>query len=613
MAADLVPLTVAAPLVAAALLAALAQFLPRWVPDLTAIVVAAGVTALGVLLTLASRAHPIVYWFGGWRPAGGTALGIDFVVEPLSASLVALTGLLTTTSLVFSWRYFEEVGHLYHALVLALLAGMAGFALSGDLFNIFVWFELMSVSAYALCGYQIHQSAVVQGAINFTVVNSTGAFTLLLGIVLVYGRTGALNLAEIGEALGSRPPDGLVTVAFTLITTGLLVKAGAVPFHFWLSDAYAVAPAPVGALFTGIMSDLAYHTFARVYWDGFSGALGSASAAVRDGLLALGVASAVIGAVMCLLQADLKRQLAFLTVSHGGVFLAGIALLTPRGLAGATLFVITDGLLKAALFLTFATVVRSLGSGDELALHGRGRTPREALPALIFLCCALGFAALPPFGTFLSAALIHDSPGPGWPFPVLAACLAVTSAAFLRAGARIFLGWGPRHDPLLTSAPGKPGEPGEPGDGEPDHGGGGAARGRTALLIPALALVAAAYATAFVPGVAAEFITASHSFEQPRQTAHQVLTGHLPPSPPSASYTPTPGAWTTAAAATAAALALAAVSLRTPGSRPGRLRRVLVPPAKALKSLHDGEVGDYTLWFTTGLLALGLAWTLTLR
>jgi multicomponent Na+:H+ antiporter subunit D len=204
---DLVPLTVAVPLLAAALLAATARLLPRRAPDLVGIAVAAGVTALGVLLVLGTRSHPIVYWFGGWRPAGGTALGIDFVVEPLSASLVVLTGLLTTASLVFSWRYFEEVGHLYHTLVLTLLAGMTGFALSADLFNIFVWCELMSVAAYALCGYQIHETAVVQGAINFAVLNSAGVFALLMGIVLVYGRTGALNLAQIGETLRSRPTD----------------------------------------------------------------------------------------------------------------------------------------------------------------------------------------------------------------------------------------------------------------------------------------------------------------------------------------------------------------------------------------------------------------------
>ncbi|HET6635679.1 MAG TPA: complex I subunit 5 family protein, partial [Streptomyces sp.] len=544
----LVPLTVAVPLLAAAVLAAVARWLPRWAPDLLAVLVAAWVTAGGAVLVFATRGHPIVYWFGGWQPVQGTALGVDFVVDPLSASLVALTGLLTTASLIFSWRYFEEVGHLYHALVLTLLAGMTGFALSADLFNIFVWCELMSVAAYALCGYQVHESAVVQGAINFAVVNSVGVFGMLMGIVLIYGRTGALNLAEVGETLSQRPPDGLLVVAFTLITVGLLVKAGAVPFHFWLSDAYAVAPAPVGALFAGIMSDLAYHTFARIYWDGFSGAFDSGQAtAVRAGLLGLAVVTAVVGAVMCLLEADLKRQMAFLTVSHGGAFLAGIALLTPHGLAGATLFVITDGLLKAALFLTFATVIRVLGSGNELSLHGRGRTRRGVLPAVVFGCTALGFAALPPFGPFLSSALIHDSPGHRWLSVVLACCAAATSATFLRAGARIFLGWGPRRDPLLTS------EPQPPDEGEPDEPSPGRHRSRRlSLFTPTLVLVAVGYAASFLPGIADEFLTAAQAVQHPVHTAQQVLTGRIaPPVPPPPPFTASTGAWAYGGAASA--------------------------------------------------------------
>jgi multicomponent Na+:H+ antiporter subunit D len=603
----LVPLTVAVPLLAAAVLAAVARRLPRWAPDLLAVVVAGWVTAGGAFLMFVTHDHPIVYWFGGWHPVHGVALGVDFVVEPLSASLVALTGLLTLASLVFSWRYFEEVGHLYHALVLTLLAGMTGFALSADLFNIFVWCELMSVAAYALCGYQVHESAVVQGAINFAVVNSVGVFCLLMGIVLVYGRTGALNLAQIGETLRDRPPDGLVVVAFTLITVGLLVKAGAVPFHFWLSDAYAVAPAPVGALFAGIMSDLAYHTFARIYWDGFSGAFDAGqAAAVRAGLLGLAVVTAVVGALMCLLEADLKRQMAFLTVSHGGAFLAGIALLTPRGLAGATLFVITDGLLKAALFLTFATVIRTLGSGNELSLHGRGRTVRGILPGVVFGCAALGFAALPPFGPFLAAALIHDSPGHRWLSLVLACCAAVTSATFLRAGARIFLGWGPRRDTLLTS------EPQQQDEGEPEEQPGGRRSRYLVLLTPALVLVAVGYAASFLPGAADALVTASQALQHPVDTARQVLTGRPPPpAPKPPPFEASTGAWAYGAASAAGAVLLAAAML-TGSSGQGRLRGLLTSPAAALKSVHDGEVGDYVLWLTVGLVALALAWAATL-
>src|SRR5205823_7842205 len=136
------------------------------------------------------------------------------------------------------------------------------FALTDDLFNLFVFFELMSVAAYALTGYRVEQPGVLQGALVFAVTNSIGAFVILIGIALLYGRTGALNLAQIGDALAQGRLDGLVIGALVLLTVGFLVKAGAAPFHFWLADAYAVAPAPVGALLAGVMSDLGVHAIA---------------------------------------------------------------------------------------------------------------------------------------------------------------------------------------------------------------------------------------------------------------------------------------------------------------------------------------------------------------
>src|SRR5205807_2995096 len=144
---------------------------------------------MGVLLVLHSADHDLVYWFGGWRPRHGIAVGIAFTVDPFGAALAALAGALMTAALVFSYSYFEEVGHLYYTLMLVFLGGLVGFALTGDLFNLFVFFELMSVAAYALTGYRIEQASAVQGALNFAITNTIGAFLVLLGIALLYGRT----------------------------------------------------------------------------------------------------------------------------------------------------------------------------------------------------------------------------------------------------------------------------------------------------------------------------------------------------------------------------------------------------------------------------------------
>ena len=141
------------------------------------------------------------------------------------------------------------------------------------MFNLFVFFEVMSVSAYALTAYRIERPRPLQGALSFAVTNSVGAMMILFGIALLYGRTGALNMAQVGVVLAAHPADGLVIVSFAMIVGGFMVKAAIVPFHFWLADAYTVAPTPAVIVFTGVMSDLGIYAVARIYWTVFEGPL----------------------------------------------------------------------------------------------------------------------------------------------------------------------------------------------------------------------------------------------------------------------------------------------------------------------------------------------------
>ena len=242
--------------------------------------------------------------------------------------------MLFLAAFVFCWRYFIVIGPLFHALMLVFLAAMLGFSYTGDLFNLFVFFELLSVAAYALVAYDIEEEGPLQGALNFAITNSIGAFLILTGIALLYGRTGALNMAQIGEALAGQPADGLVVVAFTLMAVGFFVKAAVVPFHFWLADAYSVAPTPVCLLLSAAMSELGLYAFARVYWTVFSGTLGGEEA-LEAILHRRRSAHGARGRRRCAFgQRHLKRMLAFATVSHVGLFLIGIALLDAGGLAG---------------------------------------------------------------------------------------------------------------------------------------------------------------------------------------------------------------------------------------------------------------------------------------
>jgi multicomponent Na+:H+ antiporter subunit D len=596
----LVPLPVVVPLIAAAALTASGHFLGRRADDIVGIATAAATTVISTLLVVRSLDHDLVYWFGGWTPRQGVALGIAFDVEPLSAALAALAGALTTASFVFAWRYFDEVGTLFHVLMLIFLGAMSGFVLTGDLFNMFVFFELMSVCAYALVAYQVEAPAPLQGAVNFAITNTIGALFILMGIGLVYGRTGALNLAQVGRTLEGSKPDGLILVSFALLLGGFLVKAGAVPFHFWLSDAYAAAPIPVCVLLSGVMSDLGLHAIARIYWPAFSGVLAAGTEELRALLVGLGVLTALVGAAMAFLQRDLKRLLAFVTISHVGVFLAGVGLLTARGLAASTLYVIADGFVKAALFLAVGILIHRAGSGDELRLRGRGhRTP---VGAFVLVGGALLVAGVPPLGSFLGWSLLVASArevGYGWLPPVLTVTAIVTGGTLLRSAGRIVLGWGDEDDPLLTAEP--PAEEEEPQVAE-------SRLSPPLLFAPALALLAVGIGAAFTPGFGARATAWALRLQDRPTHAAEVLRGEVPPQTPPVPVHAGMAPYAYGLLSLAGAVLFALFGLyrrRLPELLRQRAGRLLDPPLTVLKELHSGVVGDYVAWLTFGIAALG--------
>jgi len=596
------PLPVAIPLLVAAALVAGNVRPHRRLADGTAIACALVVTALCGLLLVGSLRGPIVYWFGGWSPRQGIALGVDFAVDPLGAGLATLTSLLVSSAMVFSWRYFEEIGQLYAALMMAFLAAMVAFCLTGDLFDLFVFFELMGVAGFALAGYEVEEPGPLQGAINFAVTSTVAGFMVLTGIGLLYGRTGALNLAQIGRSLSPHPVDGLVVVALLLVTCGFLVKAAAVPFHLWLADAHAVAPTPVCILFSGVMVELGLYAVWRVYWTVFAPSLGQARA-VTGLLVGVGCLTALLGAVECFRQQHLKRLLAFSTVSHAGMFLVGTALLTSSGLAGAAVYVAGHGGVKASLFLCVGILMHRFRTVDAARLKGRG----AAIPVVggIFALGGLALGGLPPFGTSLGKELIEDAASRShlsWVAVVLTAASVLTGGAVLREAGHVFLGLGRLERRPLHEIQ------------EPETAG---PRWRTPLVmvVPAVVLLAAGLVVGVLPGFPAGVEAAAWRFVDSGAYAAAVLQGRSPPRVvPAVAGVPGSGTVVLSGASAAGALLLALLSLyapprlRRPGPGRGRLR-----PAAWFGWAQSGDVTDYVAWLVLGTAVYGLVLALGLR
>lgn len=424
------PIPVLLPLLAAVLLAAVHRVVPRWLAALLAIAAALAVACVAVSMVVYSRdAALVVWWFGGSSAHSAHVERFAFVFDTSAAMLVLLSGALSAMAMIFAFRA-SEAGAAFYAWVLVFLGAANGVCVAGDLLGLFVFFAVMAAAARSLCA-----------ACRFSAVNIAGGFLMLAGIAVLFLRTGAINMASLGRALGSA--DAVVPAAFALIAAGLLIHTAMFPFHFWLADAVNSASAPVAALIAGMTVELALYAVTRIWWVVFSGALQPYENVLGHLLAVLGAATAAVGAAACFAESDLKRLLAYSVIGHAGIMLIGIALWAPGALAGVELYGVEQALLHGALFLAAGVLLFRTGSLQECDLHGRGRR-MPGLGALFFLGAA-GLAGLPPFATFWGDVLLDGAAarlGYGWGAWLAFLTEAVMAAALVRFALRVFAGWG---------------------------------------------------------------------------------------------------------------------------------------------------------------------------
>lgn len=598
------PLPVALPLLCAALLAGLRKYLSRALTDSIALFAAACNVAACALLLCAAHGHTIVYWFGNWHPRGQMVLGITFVVDMAAAALALLCALLAFLALLFSWRYTDSGADHFQPLMLVFLAGMSGFCLTGDLFNLFVFFELMSTAAFALTGLKTHEVAPLQGAFNFAVTNTIAGFMVLTGIAMLYAVTGALNMAQIGLALTHRH-DPLVLFACALITCGFFTKGAIVPFHFWLADAHAVSPTPVCVLFSGVMVELGLYGVLRLYAVIFIPAMDGKAHILRGILLACGVVTAVVGGFMCYAEHHIKRLLAFSTISHAGLMLIAMAMLGPLATAGFLVYLAAHAFIKASLFFVAGILLHRYRTASSPLLFGRGKK-QPAVAALWFLG-GLGLAGLPVFATALGDAFAShagQASGMGWIAYVFVLSGLLTAGAVFRVGLQTFLGWG---SPPISDR-------GAQVDEMPETQGAAYRTPWYHVAPPAVCLCAAA-ALAFTPHVRAFALVAANRLWVQAGYLHAVYSGHMLPLPLPAHvdlHASTAALHGILASLLALLLALTSV-FRLRLKRPWRVGAFLEGPLGALRLLQSGHIGDYVTWMTIGVSLLGAAFVVLLR
>jgi multicomponent Na+:H+ antiporter subunit D len=582
---DWLPLLVAGPLAAAALITALHRVLSHSALDLFAGATAAAVAAGSAAAAVAARDGPLIVWIGGWIPREGEAIGIALAADGLGAGFACLIALLIVAVIAFARLYYgPTLQGLFHALLMIFLGGATGYCLTGDLFNLYVFFELIGVTAFVLTAFRMEEDAL-QGAMTFAVVNSLASIVLLAGIGVLYAAAGTVNLAELARAVPEADP-GAVRLAFVLVIVGFLIKSAAVPFHFWLTDAYAGAAAPVCVLFGGASVSLGVFGAARLLWTAFG------LEALPPGMVAalfwpLGLATALYAGLMALVEPNLKRVLALTTVAHVGVLLAALGALSAEALAGAAAYLAGHALAKAGLFVAAGLVILQTGSAAiDPPRRGAGFLAPAVLAAGGLMIADLPGSAISAGKAGITGAL--DAVWGGALAHGLTLASVISGAAIVLAALR-----------LAFPAPGT--EAPVPPDSRDNT---------THLAIAALGavLVAAGFAAAH-PGFLGEVGRAAAHFARTADIAATTLDG-APFAPSPAAPPPAPSGFADLAPP-AAALALAALLawlnlLVRPVRRPAE---AVLRLAARVHRLHTGNVGDYVAWAVAGLCAFGLATT----
>ncbi|MEM2282064.1 MAG: proton-conducting transporter membrane subunit [Candidatus Hadarchaeales archaeon] len=381
----------------------------------------------------------VVYRLGGWRAPTGIVLAVDNLSSTVSL-LVSLLGLL---AIAYSISYTREfTGRVqYDSLLMFLLAGMQGVVLTGDLFNMFVFFEILFISSYALVGF-LRGSTELRASFKYAILSMVGMSFFLLGIGILYEFTGNLNLAYIAQGLKAMAPIAPRTLpifGFISLAVGLGVGSSIVPLHTWLPDAHPAAPSPISALLSGVVVKVAFYAILRVGCTVFG--LDYISL-LKPTLLALGMLTMVVGAMLALIQTDLKRFLAYSTVGSMGYLVVGLGA-GELGLQGSIFHLLNHALAKAMLFFIAGCLIHRVGTRDMRRMGGLlNVAPAEAAT---FLLGGLAVTGVPPCNGFFSKLLIYEAlyqNGQWVPLVVSIGTSIFFLAIYLRVFQLVFLGKG---------------------------------------------------------------------------------------------------------------------------------------------------------------------------
>jgi multicomponent Na+:H+ antiporter subunit D len=368
------------------------------------------------LLVLVWRDGVQVMQAGNW-PA---PFGITLVADLFSATMVLLAALMGLGVIVYGLaverQQAERFG--YSALLHLLLMAVAGAFLTGDIFNLYVWFELLLITSFVLLALDGRRDQL-EGTLKYVAINLLGSVLFLTAVGMLYGVAGTLNMADLAGQLDRLPP-GLVTTLAMLFLVGFGIKAGAFPLFFWLPASYHTAPAALLALFAGLMTKVGVYALVRVFTLLFTQDTGYTHAIILV-IAGFTMVTGVLGAVA---QTEFRKLLSFHIVSQIGYLLMGLGLFSTAALAGAIYFMVHVILAKSALFLVGGIIYKLRGTYDLKKLGGLSILYPGL--ALLFLIPALSLAGIPPLSGFWAKFALVQAGLAGQQYIIVAVSLGVS-------------------------------------------------------------------------------------------------------------------------------------------------------------------------------------------
>ncbi len=431
---DDLPILLPAGMLTAAMLAALGGLWRPAAARAVALVATAAATAVAaVALVHVLDDGGVRHHVGGWAPP----IGIEFVLDPLSAFLAVVIAFIGLLVVLYPPRagYGEEPVRAVpvHALTLLLLTGLFGVAMTGDLFNLFVFLEVYALATYGLVALGGPKAALA--SFRYLLFATIGGGFYLLGVGFVYFTTGTLNMADAAERLPPIAGSPTVVAAAVLITVALGIKMALFPLHVWLPDAHSHAPPAVAALLAAIQVKVAAYALIRVLLTVFGIEVVLADLPIMTIITWFGAAGVVFGSVMAIRQDDFKRLLAYSTVAQIGYIGLGIGLATPLALAGALLHVVNHAFMKACLFFVAGGVIQQAGVKSIRRFAGLGRRMPWTMAG--FTVATLSMIGVPPTAGFFSKwyLVLGSLEADQW---LLAAVIVVSSLLTLGYFLRVF-------------------------------------------------------------------------------------------------------------------------------------------------------------------------------